>query len=167
MKRRDVLAGHAIRISRRDTGARHRGGYHTFATVVSCECGWTGAEIPEAPSLGGRLKAITAHQEHIDSLLCRDAQLVMMSALTGWRNWCPGDGVTYRIKVCGVEGGAADSDRILLVNCGWSTWSFQYPYWEFRRQELIAHGWQKMLGKGVPPKIWTATVPLLEAVGVI
>jgi hypothetical protein len=168
MKRRDVLAGHAGRVGRRDLGARHHGGYHRFATTVGCECGWTGEEISAAPSMGGREQATKVHQEHVAALLCRDPELVMLNARTAWRDWCPGDGMTYRVRVCRIEGGIADCDKVLLVNCGGRTWAFQFAVTPERQAVAkINADYYLPLDRGVPRKVWEDTEPLLKVVGAI
>jgi hypothetical protein len=168
LKRRDVLAGHTERIGRRDLGATRRGGFHAYATTVACECGWSCDEIAVAPSEGGRVAATKAHQAHVDSLLCRDPELVMLHARTAWRDWCPGDGMTYRVRVCRIEGGIADCDKVLLVNCGGRTWAFQFAVTPERQAVAkINADYYLPLDRGVPRKVWADAAPLLRVVGAI
>lgn len=167
MKRRDVLAGHTERIGRRETGRTPRGKFPTYATTVACECGWHSPELPMAPSCGGRVEGTRLHQLHVEDLLSRDPELTLLAARTAWRDWRPGDGVTYRIKICRIEGGLADCDKVLLVNIGGRTWAFQFPVTEVRRQKL-EHDCEYLISlrRGVPPRAWDAVWPLLKALGV-
>lgn len=168
MKRRDVLAGHTERIGRRDLGARHHGGFHAYATTVGCECGWTGPQLPMAPSCGGRIQATKLHQGHVENLLARDPVLTVLHARTAWRDWYPGDGVCYRVKVCRIEGGLADCDKILLVNVGERTWAFQFAVTPERRARLRSNApFLTPLSKGVPTSVWSAVQPLLAALDAI
>lgn len=168
MKRRDVLAGHTERISRRETGRTPRGKFPTYATTVACECGWHSPELPMAPSCGGRVEGTRIHQLHVEDLLSRDPELTLLAARTAWRDWRPGDGVTYRIKICRIEGGLADFDKILLVNAGDRTWSFQFAVTPERKARLrINTPFLVPLNKGVPPRAWAAVEPLLKVLEAI
>jgi hypothetical protein len=169
VKRRDVLAGHTERIGRRDLGARHHGGFHAYATTVACSCGWTGTEIEASPSQGGSRAATVAHQAHIDDWLSRDPELTLFHARTAWRDWRPGgNGMTYRIKICRIEGGLADCDKILLVNVGDRTWAFQFAVTQDRKARLrINEPFLVPLKRGVPPRAWADIEPLLKVLEAI
>lgn len=169
MKRRDVLAGHVERIGRRDLGTRTHNGHHRFATTVACSCGWEGTEIAVAPSQGGSRAATAAHQAHIADYFSRDPQLTALHARIGWRDWRPGgNGMTYRVKICRIEGGLADSDQVLLVNCGDRTWAFQFAVTEARKARLsINTPFLVPLKRGVPVRVWVDVEPLLKVLGAI
>lgn len=117
-----------------------------------------------APSCGGRVEGTRLHQLHVEDLLSRDPELTLLAARTAWRNWRPGgNGMTYRVKICRIEGGLADCDKILLVNIGVRTWSFQYQVTAERRATAKLNGaWQVPLSRGVPERVWTDVLPLLQ-----
>lgn len=169
MKRRDVLAGHTERIGRRDTGARQHGGFHTYATTVACECGWGAPELAMAPTNGGRRAATCLHQTHVEDLLSRDPELTLLHARSGWRDWRPGgNGMTYRVKICRIEGGLADCDKILLVNIGARTWAFQYQVTDERKAVAKINADRYVpLRRGVPDRVWADVEPLLLVLGAI
>lgn len=169
MKRRDVLAGHTERIGRRDLGVAHHGGFHAYATTVGCECGWEVPDLAMAPTNGGRRAATCLHQGHVEDLLSRDPELTLLHARSGWRDWRPGgNGMTYRVKICRIEGGLADCDKILLVNIGARSWAFQYQVTDERKAVAKINADRYVpLRRGVPDRVWSDTEPLLRVLGAI
>lgn len=179
MKRRDVLAGHTERIGRRDLGVAHHGGFHAYATTVGCECGWEVPDLAMAPTNGGRRAATCLHQGHVEDLLSRDPELTLLHARSGWRDWRPGSnpapqrtpiygGLAYRVKICRIEGGLADGDKILLVNIGARTWAFQFPVTDERKAAAKRNAdYYVPLNRGVPERVWADVAPLLRVLGAI
>jgi hypothetical protein len=167
MTRRDALAGHALTQGRRDTGARHRGGYHTYATTVGCTCGWNGAEIADAPTQGGYAKAVQAHRAHVIDAISRDPLATVLRARTEWRDWQPGDSTCYRVRVVTIAGGPAYSDRVLLINLLDYTYAFQYATTPYRRERVPTSTRRRDLSRGIPVDIWRAATPLLTAEGAL
>jgi hypothetical protein len=167
MTRRDALAGHSLIQGRRDTGARHRGGYHTYATTVGCTCGWSGAEISDAPTQGGYAKAVQAHRVHITDAISRNSLATMLRARTEWRDWQPGDGTCYRVRVITVVGGPDYSDRVLVVNVNRKAWAFQYPTAQYRIREMGPPDYRCSYFQGQAGELWRAVKPLLIAEGII
>jgi hypothetical protein len=168
MKRRDVLPGHAERPDRRDLGKTGKTGSHAFATTPACQCGWRGTEVLLPPSRGGSARAQRQHQAHVADLISRSPEFTLDRARSEWRDWCPGNGAAYRVRVLPICGGMADTDRILLVNVGARTWAFQYPINPTRQERFKLHAdYIVPLFKGVPPSVQTATEPLLKALGAL
>ena len=167
MTRKDSLAGHALRISRRDQGSRHHGGYHMFATVASCTCGGWTIEIPDAPSKGGEAKAAAAFQDHVADQVSRDPLAVVSRARTEWRDWQPGDGTCYRVRVITQYRGPGHGDRVLLVSVARRTWAFQYPIVAYRVREMGPPDYRRSLLQGAAGELWRAVEPLLVVEGII
>jgi hypothetical protein len=111
--------------------------------------------------------AVVAHHAHIIDVISRDALATVMRARTEWRDWQPGDGTCYRVRVITVVGGPDYSDRILLVNCTGRTWAFQYATAPYRCEQARRCDRRADLSRGIPPSVWRAATPLLSAEGAL
>jgi hypothetical protein len=163
MTRRDVLPGHVLGwvSERSDLDPRKR------VTVPSCTCQWTGRAIQKPPTGGGMSAAVVAHHAHIIDVISRDALATVTRARTEWRDWQPGDGTCYRVRVITMVGGPDYSDRILLINVNRHTWSFQFPTVPYRMREMGPPDYRRSVYQGAAGDLWPAVEPLLVAEGII
>lgn len=111
--------------------------------------------------------AAQAHHAHVLDAISRDPLATAQRAHAGWLDWQPGDGTTYRVRICTMQGGPDYGDRILLVSVNRKVWAFQYPVADYRRREMGSPGYRRSVFRGSAGDLWPVVEPLLVIEGVV